>query len=199
MPVGSCLQLFTNCKITAFCLLKLTFMSFDPKTFHPKIYYGIVESFCKVWEQAKWVALQWQRGRPEKEPAPLSWRFCPLLCWLKALPTRPLLPEGECFGMVQNVHQAVRYYIVPYDDELTEGPLPPSASLRVNKSPPLASHIFNQSSCSHSHALSNNNKHFNAGLLLMLLCVHFGDKLCLMRQRKWDRIKLRPVVPGWGQ
>ena len=124
---------------------------------------------------------------PEKEPAPLSWRFCPLLCWLKALPTRPLLPEGECFGMVQNVHQAVRYYIVPYDDELTEGPPPPSASLRVNKSPPLASHIFNQPSCSHSHALSNNNQHFNAGLLLDL-CMSIWETSCVWCGRENEMV-----------
>ena len=100
-----------------------------------------------------WVILQGMRaskvscfamakGGPEKEPAPLSWRFCPLLCWLKALPRPLLLPEGECFGMlhvnyivmihgmvhgmVQNIHQVVRIlHIVFYHDELTEGPPPP--------------------------------------------------------------------------
>ena len=136
---------------------------------------------------------------PEKEPAPLSWRFCPLLCWLKALPRPLLLPEGECFGMLHGMIHMVwymvwyrtyikscAYYIVLYHDELTEGPPPPLPPWGWI-SPPLASHIFNQPSCSHSHALSNNNKHFNAGLLLDL-CMSIWETSCVWCGRENEMV-----------
>ena len=134
------------------------------------------------------------QGSPQTPPPPWGWMFWYATCKLHCNDTW----YGTWYGTEHTSSRAhTTYSILPWWADWR--PASSFSSLRVNKSPPLASHIFNQPSCSHSHALSNNNKHFNAGLLLLLLCIHLGDKLCLMRQRKWDGIKLRPVVPGWGQ
>ena len=69
--------------------------------------------------------------------------------------------------------------------------------VRVNKSSSGKSHQPPDPSCSHSHALQQQqafqHKSFAA------LSVSIWKVAFLMGQRKWDRIKLCPAVPGWGQ
>ena len=69
--------------------------------------------------------------------------------------------------------------------------------VRVNKSSSGKSHQPPDPSCSHSHALQQQqafqHKPFAA------LSVSIWKVVFLTGQRKWDRIKLCPAVPGWGQ